>query len=294
MAFVGYARVSTIDQDLSIQVDALKKAGCKKIFSEKKSGTSKKNRSAFEELLEYLREGDTLLVTRIDRLTRSILDLQNLLIQFRENKIHLKAIEQPVDTSSASGKMFLDILGVFAEFETNLRRERQLEGIARAKENNVYKGKKPYAMAKAEEVLKLIDEGFTRESAAIECKISVPSVYRILKAHRDHYPDEYIKGSRSNKKIAVLHVYLRVENNSKFVRGKNESLHQIEEQVLSQYSMMKTVDERWNYTIKVPYEHEKELDELVGEIISESGYIADLRNGFVEMDIVDPKTERSW
>lgn len=75
---------------------------------------------------------------------------------------------------------------------------------------------------------------------------------------------------------------------------KNESLRHIEEQVLSQYSMIKTEDERWNYTIKVPYEHEKELDELVCEIISESEYIADLRNGFVEMDIIDPKTDRSW
>ena len=191
--------------------------------------------------------------------------------------------------------MFLDILGVFAEFETNLRRERQLEGIARAKENKVYKGKKPYAMAKAKEVLRFINERFTRESTAIECNISVPSVYRILKAHRETTPDENIKGSRSNKKIAILHVYLRVENNSKFVRGKNESRRQIEEQILSRYSMIKTEDERWDYKIKVPYENDPELDELVDEIISESGYyIADLRNGFAEMSIIDAKTERSW
>lgn len=79
MDLVGYARVSTIDQNLDIQLDALRKAGCKKIFSEKKSGTSKKDRTAFDECMNYIREGDTLVVTRIDRLTRNILDLQNLI-----------------------------------------------------------------------------------------------------------------------------------------------------------------------------------------------------------------------
>nr|WP_232220876.1 recombinase family protein [Legionella tunisiensis] len=106
MALVGYARVSTIDQNLDIQLDALKNAGCKKIFSEKKSGTSKKDRTALDECMDYIREGDTLVVTRIDRLTRSILDLQNLLHYLKEKEIHLKALEQPVDTSNASGKFF--------------------------------------------------------------------------------------------------------------------------------------------------------------------------------------------
>ena len=84
-------------------------------------GTSKKDRNAFDECMEYIREGDTLVVTRIDRLTRSILDLQTLLHDLKDKDINLKALDQPVDTSSASGKFFLDMLGVFAEFETNLR-----------------------------------------------------------------------------------------------------------------------------------------------------------------------------
>lgn len=92
MAFVGYARVSTIDQNLDIQLGALKNAGCKKIFSEKKSGASKQDRTALDECMEYIREGDTLVVTRIDRLTRSILDLQTLLHSLKEKEIHLKAL----------------------------------------------------------------------------------------------------------------------------------------------------------------------------------------------------------
>ena len=184
MTFVGYARVSSTDQDHSIQIDALEKSGCKKIFAEKKSGVSKNDRQAFHECLEYLREGDTLVVTRIDRLTRSIRDLQNLLHEFKEKKIHLKAVEQPVDTASASGKFFLDILGVFAEFETNLRHERQLEGVERAKQAGKYKGRQPTARAKSTEVICLMNQGLTRMEIAQQLDIGVASVYRILKERR--------------------------------------------------------------------------------------------------------------
>ncbi len=132
MEFVGYARVSTTDQDLTNQIAVLTNAGCRKIFAEKISGTKKEGRQAFDECLDYLREGDTLVVTRIDRLSRSLRDLQNLVHDLEGQKIKLKATEQAIDTSSASGKAFLDMLGVFAEFETRLRQERQKEGIARA------------------------------------------------------------------------------------------------------------------------------------------------------------------
>src|SRR5438067_13389965 len=94
-------------------------------------------------LLEFLRHGDTLVVTRVDRLARSIKDLQDIVHLLKARGVTLRATEQPINTQSATGKAFLDMLGVFAEFETNLRRERQLEGIARAKAAGVYKGRKP-------------------------------------------------------------------------------------------------------------------------------------------------------
>jgi DNA invertase Pin-like site-specific DNA recombinase len=184
MALVGYARVSTIDQDHQIQVTALKNAGCEKIFSEKKSGATLWNRPEFEKCMDYLREGDTLIVVRIDRLARSLRDLQNLVHDLKQQGIEIKAIEQPIDTRSAAGKAFLDMLGVFAEFENNLRRERQLEGIARAKEEGKYKGRKPTARAKSEQVIHLISQGYTREAAAEKLGIGVASVYRILKDYR--------------------------------------------------------------------------------------------------------------
>ncbi|MGM9455266.1 recombinase family protein [Legionella bozemanae] len=184
MPLVGYARVSTTDQDYSIQEEALKNAGCIKIFAEKKSGNSKDNRKAFNECMNFIREGDTLVVTRIDRLTRSIRDLQNLLHDLRVKQIHLKAIEQPVDTSTAAGKFFIDMLGVFAEFETNLRRERQMEGIQKAKQLGKYKGRKPTARALSNQVVKLAEQGNTKKTIAQNLGIGIASVFRILRSHK--------------------------------------------------------------------------------------------------------------
>ncbi len=140
MAVYGYARVSTTGQGLTVQEEALNAAGCEVIRKEKVSGASREGRKELDTLLEFLRAGDTLVVTRIDRLARSIRDLQNLVHDLQARGVTLRATEQPIDTSTAAGKAFLDMLGVFAEFETNLRRERQAEGIAKAKANGVYKG----------------------------------------------------------------------------------------------------------------------------------------------------------
>lgn len=143
MALYGYARVSTNDQDFTLQEQALRAAGCEVIRAEKVTGTSRTGRTELQVLLDFLRRGDTLVVTRIDRLARSIKDLQDIVYTLKEQGVTLKAIEQPIDTRSAAGKAFLDMLGVFAEFETNLRRERQIEGIAAAKSRGVYRGRKP-------------------------------------------------------------------------------------------------------------------------------------------------------
>jgi DNA invertase Pin-like site-specific DNA recombinase len=115
-------------------------AGCQVIRAEKRSGTTTEGREALRTVLEFLHAGDVLMVTRIEGLARSIGDLQDIVRTVRARGAVLKATEQPIDTGTAAGKCFLDMLGVFAEFETNLRRERQLEGIAKAKAAGVYKG----------------------------------------------------------------------------------------------------------------------------------------------------------
>ena len=148
------------------------------IRSEKRSGTTTAGREELRTVLDFLRKGDVVVVTRIDRLARSIGDLQDIVRTVRARGASLKATEQPIDTSTAAGKCFLDMLGVFAEFETNLRRERQLEGIAKAKAAGVYKGRPP--SIEASRIRELKDQGMRPSDIAKALKIGRASVYRLL------------------------------------------------------------------------------------------------------------------
>ncbi|MBB3938158.1 recombinase family protein [Aureimonas phyllosphaerae] len=174
----GYARVSTTDQDLSIQEAALQAAGCTVIRSEKKTGTTTKGRDALQTLIEFAHEGDTIVVTRIDRLARSIADLASIVRDLEAKGIALKATEQPIDTSTAAGRAFLQMLGVFAEFETAIRRERQMEGIAKAKSEGVYKGRKPSIDVVKVRELQAAGKGATEIAKALG--IGRASVYRVM------------------------------------------------------------------------------------------------------------------
>lgn len=178
MTKIGYARVSTVDQDNDLQVEALQLAGCVLIRAEKASGSSTKGRPELAAILDFIRAGDTLVVTRIDRLARSIGDLQNIVAHLKARGARLQATEQPIDTTTAAGKAFLDMLGVFAEFETNLRRERQMEGIAKAKAAGVYKGR-PRSIDGVK-VRQLWQEGVGPAEIARRLGIGRASVYRLL------------------------------------------------------------------------------------------------------------------
>ena len=178
MPVIGYARVSTTDQNLELQENALRAAGCEIIRSEKRSGTTTAGRDELQTVLDFLRKGDVLMVTRIDRLARSIGDLQDIVRAVRARGASLRATEQPIDTSTAAGKCFLDMLGVFAEFETNLRRERQLEGIADAKARGVYKGRKP--TINPAKIKQMKADGMGPSAIAKSLKIGRASVYRAL------------------------------------------------------------------------------------------------------------------
>ena len=174
----GYARVSTDDQDCSIQEAALYAAGCDIVRSEKMSGTTTEGRKELETLLDFIRSGDTLMVTRIDRLARSVADLEKIVGVLKERGAFLRATEQPIDTSTPAGVAFLQMLAVFAQFETAIRRERQMEGIAKAKEAGAYKGRKP--SVPVEEVRRLRAEGVRPADIARRLKIGRGSVYRAL------------------------------------------------------------------------------------------------------------------
>jgi DNA invertase Pin-like site-specific DNA recombinase len=179
MASYGYARVSTLDQDLTVQRQALRVAGCGVIRAEKASGSRRDGRTELQVLLDFVQPGDTLVVTRIDRLARSLKDLQDIVHELKGRGVALRATEQPIDTGTAAGKAFLDMLGVFAEFETNLRRERQLEGIKQAKARGVYQGRKP--SIDTAEIRRLREQdGLGPTAIARRLGIGRASVYRAL------------------------------------------------------------------------------------------------------------------
>jgi DNA invertase Pin-like site-specific DNA recombinase len=177
---IGYARVSSTDQYLSVQRERLAAAGCDPIHEEKVSGKSLAGRVELEAILSFIRPGDTLVVTRIDRLARDIGDLKKVVRALTDKGAGLQATEQPIDTTTSHGRMFLDLLGVFAEFETAIRKERQLEGIAKAKAKGVYAGKGRPRKVGAEEIRKLKAAGAGPTEIAKRLGIGRASVYRAL------------------------------------------------------------------------------------------------------------------
>jgi Site-specific recombinases, DNA invertase Pin homologs len=129
---VGYCRVSTSGQSLEIQLEKLQAVGCDKIFSEKQSGKTASDRQELQNMLEFVREGDSVVITRLDRISRSMADLLDIATKLETKGVTLTATEQVFDTSSSSGKLMFNLLGAFAAFELDIRKERQMEGITKA------------------------------------------------------------------------------------------------------------------------------------------------------------------
>ena len=178
---MGYARVSSVGQDLAVQLEKLQSAGCEKIFREKRSGVDA-GRPELRRCLDYLRERDTLLVTKIDRLARSTSDLYRIVSVLAEKGVAFKVLDDPsIDTTSRTGKLVMDILALIAEFETDIRRERQVDGIAKAQERGVRFGRKPLLLPdKVREIRKLRKAGRTVPEIMRQTNLSKASVYRAL------------------------------------------------------------------------------------------------------------------
>lgn len=180
-ALVGYARTSTTDQKagLEAQVRDLEAAGCHKVFKEEVSSVAAK-RPEMERALDYVREGDTLVVTKLDRLARSVVDLVQITEQLKGKGVALRILSMNLDTATPTGKLMVNLLGSIAEFERELMLERQREGIAKAKREGKYKGRAPTARRKAADVIRLKAEGKTANAISAELGISRASVFRIL------------------------------------------------------------------------------------------------------------------
>lgn len=176
---VGYARVSSIGQSLDVQLEKL--SFCEKVFAEKKSATTGK-RSELEKCLEFVRENDTLYVTRLDRLARSTLDLCKIAEKLEKKKVELVVIDQNINTADATGRLLFNMLGAIAQFETEIRAERQMDGILKAKKNGVKFGAKH--LLNKQEIIELKEkraQGALIKDLMKVFRISKASVYRYLK-----------------------------------------------------------------------------------------------------------------
>lgn len=177
---VAYARVSTKEQDIELQTTRLEQAGAEKVFQDKQSGTTAKDREQLQQCLDFVREGDTLIVTRLDRIARSSHDLHNIINQLDAKGVGFKCVQQgEIDTTTSTGKLMIGMLGAIAQFENDLRKERQREGIDKAKAKGVYKGRK--AVVDPDRVRQMRLEGMGPSEIAKQLGCHRQTVYRVLK-----------------------------------------------------------------------------------------------------------------
>jgi DNA invertase Pin-like site-specific DNA recombinase len=179
MSTIGYARVSSYGQSLDVQLDKL--THCNRIFKEKQSARSTDKREQLSLCLDYVRDGDTLVVTKLDRLARSTRDLLNILNELEKKQVKLHVIDQQIDTSTASGRLLVTMLGSIAEFENDLRKDRQADGISLARRNGVKFGrKKALNETQVQELRQKRLEGILIKDLMTHYSLSKASVYRAL------------------------------------------------------------------------------------------------------------------
>ena len=180
---IGYARVSTTGQSLESQIEDLTAAGCEQIFSEKQSGKAADNREELQQALKFARDGDVLVITKLDRLARSMLDLSKISDKLKQNNVDLKVLGQPdLDTTSATGKLLFNIMGSMAEFERDLIKDRCAEGRAKAQKKGVKMGRKPSITEETKQAIRsdALSSDKTKSEIAKEHGVTRQTVYRIL------------------------------------------------------------------------------------------------------------------
>jgi DNA invertase Pin-like site-specific DNA recombinase len=289
-----YCRVSSQHQTADSQQAALKQwlkgnripARDVRWFVDTETGATMQ-RPAFAALQQAIFQGEveTVVVWKLDRLSRKTQDGINLLADWCDRGVRVVSVTQQIDLRGSVGRLIASVLFGLAEIERDHLRERQAAGIVVAKSKGVYTGrKKGTTKAKPERAWTLRDQGFTNPEVARGLGVSAQTVWR------------YLKQRPNPLKTMKVALSLAVENNSKFVRGKNKSRAEIERYVLSHYQMEKARSDGWEYILTIPYDTDEELDRIIyDDILREAAQIADSRHGFIETDIrslEDP--DRSW
>jgi len=306
---IGYARVSTRDQNLDLQVDALKRAGCDRIYQDV-AGGSKTVRPALDELLGQLRAEDVLVIWKLDRMGRSLRHLVDLVGSLIERKVGLLSLNDPIDTTSAQGRLVFNLFASLAEFERELIRERTQAGLSAARARGRVGGR-PKGLSPQAEATAMVAETLYRErrlsvaAIAQHLQVSKSTLYSYLR-HRGVEIGPYGKlaSARSSQpvgdggddagtaKVATIVLWLRIENNNKFVRGKKRAKENIERYCLEEYNAKRMPS--GEYELKVPYRSDEDLDKAMDELLGDIASEADDRNCFSESEARLEGTDRQW
>ena len=303
---IGYARVSTRDQNADLQIDALKKAGCERIYQDVASG-SKSARPELDKLLVHVRAGDAVVIWKLDRLGRSLKHLVELVGELAARNVGLQSLNDPIDTTHAQGRFVFNLFASLAEFERELIRERTQAGLSAARSRGRVGGR-PKGLPAQAEATAMAAETLYREGrlsvSAIGKKlhISKSTLYRYLR-HRGitigvptkislHLDITVPPAVDDAERIATVILRLAVENNSKFVRGKKRAKENIERYCLEPYGMKPL--ESGNYALSIPYRNDEALDKTVHDLLTEISQEAEMRNCFIEADAWEEGFERRW
>ena len=288
LARIGYARVSTTDQDLDIQIGRLEAVGCEIIRSETALGSSRSGRTELETILQFLQAGDELVVLRLDRLGRSARDILNLVHELEEKGASLRVLEPEVTTAGTMGRMVITILGMVADMELRSIKDRQRVGIEAARGEGVYKGRKKNV--DDDDIRRRVAAGASKASVARDLKVSRMTVYRAL----DIIPSKTELPEKPPTVTITLH--LIIENVSKHGRGRKPARERIEAMLERDYAMRKTGN--CDYTLTVAYDEDPDgvsLDEEIQSLQSEMFNIAEGYNCSIKADIHEVGgQERSW
>jgi DNA invertase Pin-like site-specific DNA recombinase len=306
---IGYARVSTRDQNLDLQVDALKRTGCERIYQDVASG-SKTARPALDELLGQVRAGDVLVIWKLDRMGRSLPHLVELVGELVRRKVGLLSLNDPIDTTSAQGRLVFNLFASLAEFEREVIRERTRAGLSSARDRGRVGGR-PKGLSSKAEATAMAAATLYREkrmgvsAIAKQLRISKSTLYSYLrhrgveltpykKTHTESAPGDTAKQMAISEtaKIATIILTIRVENNSKFVRGKKRARENIERFQLQIYNAKQRLS--GDYELKIPYKTDNDLDETMDKLLQEIAREADLRHCFTETCARMEGNDRQW
>ena len=283
---IGYARVSTQEQDNAAQIAALKAAGCERIFQEKASG-GRWDRPELQAMLGHLRPGDTVVVWKLDRLSRSLKEFLLILEKIEAAQANFKSLTEAVDTGTSAGRMMMHIIGSFAEFERAMLKERTKSGLDAARKEGRIGGRRPkLSELQRKEILSLVSSGQkTAAEAARLFAISPATVSRMISSTRSNQRE-------SSSPVATIILSLRIENNSKFVHGKKRVVERIESLYLKEFQARRQT--RGDYLLKVPYKNDKDLDTSISELLSDIANDAEDQHCFSESEARLDGSDRCW